>query len=156
VVAAFWSWVAAAVIGLVGLVLVLTSPVWDLAVAAGARQSANLTVVNVQSLVNTLKIITVVIAVIFVAVYLFFAWKMYAGRNWSRIVLTVFGALSLLSAVTPTNRSVTVNGDVYNVTTGAWAGWVQGLLALAAIVLMYLPLSNAYFKQSKAFRQANR
>jgi preprotein translocase subunit SecG len=156
VVAAFWCWVAAAVVGLIGLVLVLTSPIWDLAVAAGARQSGNLTTVNVQNLVSTLKVVTVVIAVIFVAVYLFFAWKMYAGRNWSRIVLTVFGALTLLSAFTPTSRTVTVNGDIYNVTTGAWAGWVQGLLALAGIVLMYLPLSNAYFKQSKAFRQANR
>jgi len=94
--------------------------------------------------------------VIFVGVYLLFAWKMFAGRNWARIVLTVFGALSLLSALTPTSRTVTVNSETYNVTTGAWAGWVQALLAVAGIVLMYLPLSNAYFKQSKAFRQANR
>ena len=155
VVAAFWCWIAAAAVGLIGLILTITSPIWDLAVTAGARQAGNLTV-DVQALVNGLKIFIVIVAVIFVAVYLFFAWKMYAGRNWSRIVLTVFGALTLLSAFTPASRTVTVNSETYNVTTGAWAGWVQGLLALVGIVLMFMPLSNAYFKASKAFRHANR
>ena len=109
-----------------------------------------------QSLINTLKIFTVVIALVFVAVYLLFAFKMYAGRNWARIVLTVFGALTLLSAFTPTNRSVTVGSEIYNIDTGAWAGWVTALLALVGIVLMFLAPSNKYFAESKAYRQANR
>ena len=85
-------------VGLIGLVLTLTSPIWDQAVAAGARQTGNLSI-DVQSLINGLKIFIVIIALIFIAVYLLFAFKMYAGRNWARIVLTVFGALTLLSAL---------------------------------------------------------
>src|SRR6478736_9484470 len=140
---AFYCWLATAVVSIIGLILTLTSPIWDIAVNAATRQNnVSLQGTSVQSLINTLKIFTVVIALIFVAVYLLFAFKMYAGRNWARIVLTVFGALTLLSAFTPTSRSVTVGSEVYNINTGAWAGYVTALLALIGIVLMFLAPSN--------------
>ena len=152
---AFYCWLATAVVSIIGLILTLTSPIWDLAVNAATRQNnVSLQGTSVQSLINTLKIFTVVIALIFVAVYLLFAFKMYAGRNWARIVLTVFGALTLLSAFTPTSRSVTVGSEVYNINTGAWAGYVTALLALIGIVLMFLAPSNKYFAESKTYKQA--
>ena len=152
---AFYCWLATAVVSIIGLILTLTSPIWDLAVNAATRQgNVSLQGTSVQSLINTLKIFTVVIALVFVAVYLLFAFKMYAGRNWARIVLTVFGALTLLSAFTPTNRSVTVGSEVYNINTGAWAGYVTALLALIGIVLMFLAPSNKYFAESKTYKQA--
>jgi hypothetical protein len=152
---AFYCWLATTVVSIIGLILTLTSPIWDLAVNAATRQNnVSLQGTSVQSLINTLKIFTVVIALIFVAVYLLFAFKMYAGRNWARIVLTVFGALTLLSAFTPTSRTVTVGSEVYNINTGAWAGYVTALLALIGIVLMFLAPSNKYFTESKTYKQA--
>ncbi len=149
---AFGCWMASIVISLIGLIITLTSPIWDLAVSAGLRSSGNVTI-DAQSLVTTAKVFLVVVFLIFAGVYLLFAFKMYAGRNWARIVLTVFGALAVLSAFTPTSRSVTVNSQVFDVNSGAWANYVTAALAIAGIVLMYLAPSAKYFTASKAFRQ---
>jgi hypothetical protein len=153
---AFWCWLATTAVSLVGLILTLTSPIWDQAVAAGVQTSGGVTL-DVQSLVTTVRIIAVVVFLIFAGVYLLFAFKMYAGRNWARIVLTVFGALSLLSALTPTTSSVTVNGEVYSPTSSGLTSvlpWVSALLAVAGIVLMFLAASNKFFTESKAYKQA--
>lgn len=155
VVIAFWCWIATVVVSVIGLFITLNSPIWEQAIAYGARQS-NAANINVESLVNGLKIVTVVIALVLIGVYLLFAVKMYGGRNWARIVLTIFGVLGALSALTPTSRTVTVNSQVYDVNTGAWASYVTALLAVVAIVLMYLPQSNPYFKQSLAYRSAQK
>jgi hypothetical protein len=151
---AFWCWILTTVASLVGLIITLTASVWTDAVNAGIRQSGQSVNIDVQSLVNTVKIISVIFFLIFAAVYLLFAFKMRAGRNWARIVLTVFGALSLLSTFTSSTSSVTVNGQTYASNSGP--GWVTGLLALAGIVLMYLPQSNQFFADAKARRLAQR
>ncbi len=153
---AFWDWILMVVVSAISVVVVFTSPVWDQAIAAGAA-SANTTgnlYVNVQSLVTTVKVIAVSFFVVFAALYLFFAFKMNAGRNWARIVLTVVAALAVISGFTATS-TVTVNGQVFSPGSQIF-GWISALLAVAAIVLMYLPQSNAYFTASKAHRQALR
>lgn len=104
---------------------------------------------DASSLVTTTKIVIVVVFGIFAALYLFFAFMMYGGRNWARIVL---GALTVLTAVTPTTGSVTVNGQTFTATNYG-INWISGILAVAAIVLMYLPQSNVYFKAAKAHRK---
>ncbi|MEP6561107.1 MAG: hypothetical protein ABJD68_08535, partial [Nakamurella sp.] len=132
--------------------------VWDEAVQAGVNQNSTINGqqvnIDVNTLVTTVKIISVVSFLIFAAVYLLFAFKMRAGRNWARIVLTVFGALTLLSSVSRTASSVTFNGQTYATTSGP--GWVTAVLALVGIILMYVGQSNKYFTDSKAFRQAPR
>ena len=142
-------------VSLIATVITLTSPIWDQAVAYGAAQ-ANTANIDVQALVTGVKVVVVVVALIFVAVYLLFAVKMYGGRNWARIVLTIFGALTVLSAFTPTSRTVTVNSRIYDVNTGQWATYLTAVLAIVGIVLMYLPQSNPYFKQSLAYRSAQK
>lgn len=137
------------------MILVLTSSVWDQAVAAGAASSGSGSIsIDVNSLVTTVKVITVVIFLVFAALYLFFAFKMNAGRNWARIVLTVVGALAVLSGFSATS-TVTVNGQSYSASNQVF-GWIGALLAVVAIVLMFLPQSNAFFTASKAHRQALR
>lgn len=145
---AFLIYLLAAVLLAVGVVLALTSNVWNDAIAAAGNTSS----VNTQTLVNTAKIITVVIGVVFLALYLLFAFKMRAGRNWARIVLTVLSALSIASSFSASG-SVNVNGTVYKSTSTQTTGIVGAVLAIVAIVLMFLPASNAYFAQSKAARQ---
>lgn len=146
---AFLIYLIAALLALVGIVLTLTSDVWDQAVAAA---TANTSGISTQSLVNTVRITTVVVGVILLGLYLLFAFKMRAGRNWARIVLTVLSALSILSPAS-SSSSVTVNGTVYQSTSTQATGWIGAALAVVAIVLMYLPASNAYFTASKAARQ---
>jgi hypothetical protein len=150
---AFYDLLLMTAASLVLLIVTLNSPIWDLAVQAGLREADTQGVtIDATSLVTTTKIIIVVVFGIFAALYLFFAFMMYGGRNWARIVLTVLGALSVLTAVTPTTGSVTVNGSTYTATNYG-INWVSGLLAVAAIVLMYLPQSNIYFRAAKAHRK---
>ena len=148
---AFWCWILTTVAALVGLIFTLTSPVWDDAINAGIRQSGSNVSFDVNSLVATIKVTSVVVFLIFAGVFLLFAFKMYAGRNWARIVLTVFGGLSVVSAVMPNTSSVNVNGQTFQPNSGP--GWVTVVLAVVGIVLMYLPLSNKYFADSKARRR---
>ena len=151
---AFYDWLLMTALSVVTLIVTLNSPIWDLAVQAGLRQANTQggVAINASSLVTTTKIIIVVVFGIFAALYLFFAFMMYGGRNWARIVLTVLGALSVLTAVTPTTGSVTVNGTTYTATNYG-INWISGILAVVAIVLMYLPQSNIYFKAAKAHRK---
>lgn len=150
---AFYDWLLMTALSVVTLVITLNSPIWDLAVQAGLRQANTQGVaIDANSLVTTTKIIIVVVFGIFAALYLFFAFMMYGGRNWARIVLTVLGALTVLTAVTPTTGSVTVNGQTFTATNYG-INWISGILAVAAIVLMYLPQSNVYFKAAKAHRK---
>ncbi|SDO76765.1 hypothetical protein SAMN04515671_1947 [Nakamurella panacisegetis] len=147
VTGAFAIYLLVALLAAVGIVLGLTSNVWDEAVAANAGNSG----VDAQALVNTAKTITVVVGAALLALYLLFAFKMRAGRNWARIVLTVLSALSILSAFSA-SASVTVNGHVYRSSSTQISGWIGVALAVVAIVLMYMSASNAYFTASRASR----
>ena len=154
VTAAFWCWIAVVVAWAISLIFVLTSSTWDQALAAAARQanasSTSNVVVDAQSLINALRVIAVVGFVIFAGLYLLFAFKMYAGRNWARITLTVLGILGVLGSVTPTSRSITVNGEVYASSSGP--GWITAVLTVAALVLMFVGGANEFFTASKAYR----
>ncbi len=145
---AFIIYLVAALLAALGIVLTLTSNVWDQALAASGNTSS----IDTHTLVNTVKIITVVVGVIFLGLYLLFAFKMRAGRNWARIVLTVLSALSIASA-SSSSAQVTVNNTVYQSSSNQVSSWIGALLAVIAIVLMFLPASNAYFAASKAARQ---
>ena len=60
----------------------------------------------------------------------------------------------MLSAFTPTSRSVTVNPQVFDVSSGHGPATSPRALAVAAIVLMYLGARRRkYFTASKAYRQ---
>lgn len=147
---AFYIYLLAAVLAAVSIILALTSNVWDQAIAGGAANNSG---TNVQSLVNFAKIFTVVVGAIFIALYLLFAFKMRAGRNWARIVLTVVSALSVLSAFSA-SATVTVDGQVYTSSSTQISGWITAVIAIVAIVLMYLSASNAYFNAAKGRRRS--
>jgi len=148
----FWCWILTTVISLIGLVLTLTSSVWDDAVAAGVRSAGGQTQIDVQSLVTVSKTIIIVVFLISVAIYLLFAFKMRAGRNWARITLTVFGALTILSSLTPATGTVTVNSETFSAGSRG-PSWITAIVALVAIILMFVGESNRYFADSKAHRQ---
>lgn len=154
VTGSFLIWVLGAIVSVITLIVVLNSNVWDQAVAEAIRQGGTTTNgVTPQQLVNVARGIAIAVFAIFALLYVFFAFMMWNGRNWARIVLTVLGALGILSSFTPTTSSVTVNGTTYSSGSAAYS-YVGGILAIVAIVLMYLPAANAYFRDCKAYRQA--
>jgi hypothetical protein len=143
---AFAIFVLAAVWAVVSVILVFNSSIWDAALARARLDGVDTT--DVESLVNVVKTTAIAFAVIFAALYVFFAFKMRAGRNWARITLTVLAALSLVQAF-GYRGTVTVNGQEY-VASQLWQGILAAALSLIAIILMWVKPSNEYFAAVKA------
>src|ERR1700712_3546145 len=73
---AFFIYLIAAVLAVIGIILTLTSNVWNQAIVDSGVDTSG---VNVHSLINTVKIVSVIFGIIFIALYLLFAFKMRAG-----------------------------------------------------------------------------
>jgi ABC-type Fe3+ transport system permease subunit len=138
---AFWGWLVAAVIVLVGGLVVLGQKQQIIDALNKVDTTSQLRSVNVESQAQTAMIAAIAAAVIICVLYVFFAFKLRAGRNWARIVLTVVAALNLIDLLT--------NSD-----TASALSYVGGLIAVAAAVLSYLPKSNGYIRESKRARAA--
>jgi hypothetical protein len=151
VVAAFWLWIAAAVAAVISAVLVFTSDIWDQALARAGINGTTAGGISVDTLITTAKTIAVVVMVIFVALYVFFAVKMYLGRNWARVVLTVLAGLAIISGFSA-RAEVTVGDTVYAAGSSEALRWVQVGLSVIGLILMWLAPSNDYFSAVKARR----
>jgi hypothetical protein len=79
--------------------------------------------------------IGVVIALAFAGLYVLFAFKARAGRNWARIALTVLTALGVLALV--------IGG--FSV-----VGILSTVVSVVAVVLLFLPASNQHFAAQQA------
>ncbi|MEQ0558127.1 hypothetical protein ABJI51_03505 [Amycolatopsis sp. NEAU-NG30] len=136
---AFWAFIAATVISLVGGLLIFGSrdTIADAMREANRRGNGALTEAQIDQAVTVTMVIAVVIAVIIAALYLLFAFKLRAGRNWARIVLTVLTALQLLSVLV--GQSTVVQ-------------YIAVLAALVGVVLSFTGPSNAYFAAAKTPR----
>ena len=91
---------------------------------------------------------TVIILVITALIMLFFAYKIWVGRNWARIVFTVFFVIGVYPAIlllpAEADRSVLI----------FLSSILQVLLQIVAIIFMFLPTSNTWFKSVKAAKNA--
>lgn len=86
--------------------------------------------------------------VLFAALFVLFAVKMRAGRNWARIVLTAFavlGVMNFLSAVASTGADLNLMWSLAEVA-----------FAVTAVIYMFRPESTAYFAEHKKRRLARR
>lgn len=139
--AAFWIYLVSAVLTFAATLLVFTAA-GQQAIRDAVRQGVQTRGVNEDQLIQTAQIIAVVVGLIIVAIALLFVFKMRAGRNWARVVLTVFGVLSLLSLFSGV-RTGTSTPD-----------FIGPIVTLVALVLMWLPASNEYFAAAKRRRAA--
>jgi hypothetical protein len=76
----------------------------------------------------------VVFAIIGLALYLLVAFFVRKGKNWARILGTVFAALSVLGLFSPPSFAT-----------------IGTLLGIAAIVMLYLPGAAPYFRRQQPF-----
>ncbi|WP_189060427.1 hypothetical protein [Longimycelium tulufanense] len=124
----FWIWIASAVIGVVMALVSVTNR--DEFTEQLRRQNPDLAEEQLRSTVNAALALSIVLAVLVAAIYVFFAVKMRAGRNWARITLTV----------------VTLAFLVLQFAATGGIGSLGALVGLVAVVLMFLPSSNEYFQ----------
>ncbi len=85
---------------------------------------------------------------LYVALFVLFAVKMRAGRNWARMVLTavaILSAVSFLSAVASTGAALDL---MWNLAAVAFS--------VTAVVYLFRPESTAYFAEHRKRRLARR
>ncbi|GAB2638725.1 hypothetical protein GCM10027068_18100 [Prescottella soli] len=148
---AFQLWFAVAALGVVYLVAALlfvysdrTSFV-DQLMDEFAKQP-DVTVTRSQAeqllvfgLVSTGVILTLVLG----GLTVLFDFKMRKGKNWARMILTMAGAFTVLSAIPTVFGAGAATGTAALVMGGA--GILQAVVAVGAIVLMHRKESNEYF-----------
>jgi len=87
-----------------------------------------------------------IVGVVFVALWSMFLWFAWKGHNWARIVIWVFGGLSLVSFFSAVNSPV---GIIVMVNV------LSLLLTLAAVVLLALKPSNDWYRYQGHARKYN-
>lgn len=95
---------------------------------------------------------TVVLSVGMAALWILFAVKLRAGRNWARITMLVLTALGLV--VTPinlANTGVTIPATVMPALIGVAVGLVVLILLLAEPAKSWTPAKTAFLKASPPF-----
>jgi len=137
---AFKLWLVSIGIGVLGIIASLIFTDRDALAQKLKDSGSTLGTDQLNSAVNATLIGGAIIGIFIIGLELLFAFKMRAGRNWARIVLTVLGVLGVLSAL-------------YGLTAGLTIGTILKLISIlvviAAIVFMFRPASRAYFSRPK-------
>ncbi len=145
---AFFLWMGNAVLGIlatVAMIVLLDTVVAREVAASGVSAELG---ESVTSLARSAAMVAATISAILAGLMILFVFKMRAGRNWARILLTVLGALSILGTLSDLG-SLAANFEVGG--PGILLGLLaiaQPLLVIGGLVMMYLADSNRYFRQS--------
>jgi len=133
IIAAFFGFLASTAASLVAVV-----------VLAGSRQqlvdtlretNRTLTEEQVQSSATLGLAFAIAVTAVVALVHLWLAFKLKAGRNWARVVLTLITLVQLASVIG-------TQGDTV-------VGYASCAVAVLAVVLTYFPASNAYIADVK-------
>jgi hypothetical protein len=135
-VAAFFGYLVSTVSAFVGAGLLLgyRDELAEALRTSGTRGGAQLTEDQIQHSATVGQAFGITVLVVLALLYLFLSFKLKAGRNWARIVLTVVTLLQVASLLA---------------TSGTAVNYVSTVISVLALVLSYLPPSNAYVAQVK-------
>lgn len=142
-VLAFWGWVLTAAVRLFGAVVAIITRqgVVDALNAANVPTSAQpqpMPEDKIQLAANLIVGANVAVSVVFAGLFVLFAWKLRAGRNWARILLIFAALVDLVLFVQ--------SGDFSLISV------FSAVIAVATIVLSYLPASTQYIADVRAQR----
>ncbi|WP_091390433.1 hypothetical protein [Amycolatopsis pretoriensis] len=137
---AFWAFIASTLLGLANGVVTLLSgdSVGQIAQTAIAGDRSDVPSVQISQVTTATNASALVFSVIMSLLYVVFAAKVRAGRNWARILLTVVAGLQLL-AITFSQSTTTL-------------GYMGALCAVVGAVACLAKPSNEYFAAKKAAR----
>ena len=133
----FWMILAAGLLTLIGIpiaIALLNSPEGTSMVnEALSAQGAEAAGVDAETIVSIAITTVVIVSLIGAGLYALVAFNIRRGKNWARILGTVFAAISLLGLAQMGIGTITI------------------LLGIAAIVLLYLPGAAPYFQKNQPF-----
>lgn len=140
IIAAFFGFLASTVTALVtGGILLGSRPELTEALRESARTSGTpMTEEQLQRSVTLAQAVAIGVVALVALIYLWLSFKLKAGRNWARVVLTVVTLLQAASLFA-TEGNTTI-------------GYASCAVAVVALVLSYLPPSNAYIAHVKQSR----
>ncbi len=139
-VAAFFGYLVSTISALVGAGLLLgyrDELAQALRTASAGSSSAHLTEDQIQRSAAFGQAVGIGVLVVLAVLYLFLSFRLKAGRNWARIVLTIVTLLQVASLVA---------------TSGTAVNYVSTAVSVLALVLSYLPASNTYIARVKHAR----
>jgi uncharacterized membrane protein len=137
IIAAFFGFLVSTVAALVtgGVLLGARQELAD-AVRARNQQSAQpMTEEQIQHSVTLAQGLAIGVVLLIALFYLWLAFKLKAGRNWARVVLTVVTLLQVASQFVTQGNSV--------------VGYASCAVAVLALILSYMPASNEYIAAVK-------
>lgn len=117
---------------------------------AELRQNQTLSSSAIDTLVNVIIVLIVLIGIVYVGLWLWMAFKNRAGRNWARITGTVFFGLYALSTVGSLASRLAGVGKTNAFSAGTTiASTAIGLavltVGLVTVILLWNSRSSAYF-----------
>lgn len=134
-------WLAGILIALAGRVLSFALTDRGAAVKEMLDEdTSGLTHSQAQTALTFTLAVTLTFALLFLGLELLLVFRMRAGRNWARILLTVLAALTAFSISSSFSQGPDA-GAVINV--------VSVLVVVGALYQMYRPAANAYFRQHR-------
>lgn len=159
VLRAHYCILAGAALSLVGIIVTLTQ---SNSIRSALESSDTNTAIS-QNTLNSLATATIVAAAVFgligTGLWIWMAFATKAGKNWARILSTVFFGLSAtgtaFSTVTYFASTATTSSSTAftssDTTLGQIVSVLEFLAGLAAIILLWNKNSTAYFKPPMAF-----
>ncbi|GAA0505247.1 hypothetical protein GCM10011581_32810 [Saccharopolyspora subtropica] len=149
-----WLWIGAVLIGMVqAFVQLVDRP----RLIAQLRQlQPELGQEELDAAANSGIMFTFLLKAMILLAYVLLSRRMLEGRNWARVVLTVFGGFGVFNALVTVLTVAVVGPDLIRelsgvTITGADVAFSLAVMAadLAAIVLMYLPESNRFMRAAR-------
>jgi len=139
--AAFWLWTASFAVALFAVGLIYFGTTGNLSEAArlaALRRPLTFPGVDSQRLIRYL---------FFVGVLLAFVFRVRAGKNWARITLTILTSLYGLLGFPSLLMWISVGADTLFILYVVFS-LLQATLIIAAIVFVFLPNANSYFRST--------
>ncbi len=139
----FWLWIGSMVVSLLGAILTFSQldGIRQQAIDEALRADPSIDRQFFESTFDAVLVGGLVFGLIVAALVLFFVFKMRAGRNWARIVLTVLGAINVLGGLFGLGQPQPALTLVTSV--------LSMLLIVGAIVMMYVKGADRWFRQPR-------
>lgn len=142
----YWLYIVGAILGIVGAIVLIVALPASIAASQdqlNRLQSQSTNGVDVSGVVTGAAIggaiFSGVLTLAFSVLTIVFARKMLLGKNWARIVLAVFAVLQIVGA--------------FNIAGTYGVSTLHFVVVLVALILSFLPTSNAWFREMKPATQ---
>ncbi|PKW13011.1 hypothetical protein [Saccharopolyspora spinosa] len=155
-----WLWIGSVLIGVVQAFIQLVDR--PQLIAELRQLQPGMSQMDLEAAANSGIMVTFLLKAMILLLYVVLSRRMLEGRNWARIVLTVFGGFGIFNAVlTVLTVSLVGTALIRELSGVAITGvdvvfsLVVMLVEIAAIVFMYRPDSNRFFRAVRNRRSGN-